>query len=85
MFNDDMKQIEFMQTKVPVYLLEASDQSIEFLKQMDNYLTDVFDTTDIKYLIDYKWRNNYKKYMTMILFAFYIGLMIDTALYYPEK
>lgn len=80
-----MRQIEFMQTKVPVYLLESSEQSIEFLQQVDSYITDVFDTTDIKYLIDYKWRKSYKIYGTMLVFACYIGVMIDTALYYPRK
>ena len=40
----------------------------------------MFETTDIKYLIDYKWRKSYKQYLTMGIFAVYIYVLIEAGM-----
>ena len=44
----------------------------------------MFDTTDIRYLIDYKWRKNYRMYLPLVVYFLYVYVMIDTALNYSH-
>lgn len=83
-FKDEMKQIEFMQSRVPVYLKANTEQSMIFLKKVNSFIPDVFDTTDIRYLIDYKWRKTYRMYLPLIVYFLYVYVMIDTALNYSQ-
>ena len=85
LFKDEMRQIEFKQSKLQVYLNESSEQSLTFLKHVESYNNEIFDRTDIKYFIEYKWRNNYKMYLPLFIYSYYIYTMIGTAINPDEE
>ena len=74
-----------MQTKVPIDLLDSTEQSLIFLQKVESFIPETFDTTDIDKFINYKWRKNYRMYVPLIIYAIYILILVDTALNYSQS